>query len=69
MVDVEHIRGAARMRAEDKEERRFEVEKQQRDQHYQLQMGKQEEILRCLRLQLQRQEQRNPALRDFQLLA
>lgn len=61
MVDVEHIRGAARMRAEEKEERRFEVEKQQRDQRHQLQMGKQEQILHCLRLQLQRQEQRNPS--------
>lgn len=35
MVNVEHIRDAARIRAE-KKERRFEIEKQQRDQHHQL---------------------------------
>lgn len=72
MVNVEHIRDAARIRAEKKEERRFEIEKQQRDQHHQvemqqrdqhhqLQMSKQEEILLRLRLQLQTQEQGNQA--------
>lgn len=58
MVDVEQIRDASRIRAEEREKLRFEAEMQQRDQHHQFQMGKQVEILLRLRLELQKQEQK-----------
>lgn len=63
LVAVEQIRERARVRAEEKEERRFKIAMKQRDQHHKSLMMKykqrgdlQEQIVLCLKLQLQRQE-------------
>ncbi|MCJ1423794.1 hypothetical protein MMC29_001679 [Sticta canariensis] len=53
-VDVEQTQDAGRSRAEELEERRFEAEMSQKDQHYQLLMGKQEETNLRLRLELEK---------------
>lgn len=57
LIQVETIRDVARKRAEDQRAVEFEAEMRQRDQHHQLQMGKQEEVLLRLRLELRKQEQ------------
>lgn len=53
-IDVEQTQDAGRSRAEELEERRFEAEMRQKDQHYELLMRKQEEVNLRLRLELQK---------------
>lgn len=57
IIQVENIWNAACRRTEDKKTLQFNAEMRQKNQHHELQMGKQEEVLLRLRLKLQKQKQ------------